>query len=325
MMSQLGRIREMSEQTGEIITVTGVIAPEELGITQTHEHIWLNAYDHYKSYGIVFEDEDMMVQELGEFRSRNGSSMVEVTTVEIGRDPAMLRKISERSGVNIIMGCGWYREFAYPPEVKEMTSRELSEILIKEIEVGVGDTGIRAGIIGEIGTGTQHILPGEERVFRAAALAQQATGVAITTHTTRWGTLALEQIELLRDFGADLSRVIIGHLGDRIGVKSLLPIAEKGVFLEVDNIGYLDYQPEWVRADNVAALVQEGYVDQILLSQDICMLSHLKYQNGPGYGYLLGTFVPMLRDRGVSEEDIEKMLVKNPARVLQRVRPLTRP
>jgi phosphotriesterase-related protein len=248
--------------------------------------------------------------------------MVEVTTVEIGRDPVMLKRISERTGVNIIMGCGWYREFGYPPEVREMTSRDLADILIKEIEVGVGDTGIRAGIIGEIGTGTQHILPGEERVFRASALAQRATGVAITTHTTRWGTLALEQIALLRDFDADLSRVIIGHLGDRIGIKSLLPIAEQGVYLEVDNIGYLDYQPEWVRADNVAALVKEGYVDQILLSQDICMLSHLKYQNGPGYGYLLETFVPMLRERGVTDEEIDKMLVKNPARVLARSKPL---
>lgn len=96
--------------------------------------------------------------------------------------------------------------------------------------------------------------------------------------------------------GADLSRVIIGHLGDRIGVRNLLPIAEKGVYLEVDNIGYLDYQPEYVRADNVAALVKEGFVDRVLLSEDICMLNHLKYTGGKGYGYLLEIFVPLLRN-----------------------------
>jgi len=311
----------MVKSQPEIITVNGPIAPEAMGITQTHEHLWLNAYDHYKSYGIVFEDLDTMVSEVKEYGRLGGQSIVEVTTEEIGRDPEMLREISRQSGVNVIMGCGWYREFGFPDKVKEKTSRELAEIIVKEIEIGVADTGIRAGVIGEIGTGTGHILPAEERVFRAAALAQQKTGVAITTHTTRWGTLALEQIDLLAEAGANLSKVIIGHLGDRIGIRHLLPIAARGVYVEVDNIGYLDYQPEWVRADNVANLVSEGFVNQILLSQDVCMLSHLKYQGGPGYGYLLGTFLPLLRERGVSEADIHTMLVENPARALQRIKP----
>jgi phosphotriesterase-related protein len=216
------------------------------------------------------------------------------------------------------MGCSWYREFAYPAVVAEKNSNELAEILVREIEVGVGDTGIRAGIIGEIGTGRHFIKPAEERVFRASALAQQKTGVAISTHTTRWGTLALEQIAMLREFGADMDKVIIGHLGDRIGVKHLLPIAAEGVYLEVDNIGYTDYQPEWVRADNVAALCKEGFSEKVLLSEDICLLSHLKYQGGKGYGYLLETFVPLLRERSVSDEQIHQMLVENPARVLAR-------
>jgi len=191
-------------------------------------------------------------------------------------------------------------------------------VLVSEIEHGVGDTGIRAGFIGEIGTGRHHVKPAEERVFRASALAQQKTGVAITTHTTRWGTLAHEQIAMLAEFGADLSKVIIGHLGDRIGVHHLLPIAERGVYLEVDNIGYLDYQPEWVRADNVATLVKEGFAHRVLLSEDICMLSHLKYTGGKGYGYLLEVFVPMLKERGVSEEDVHQIMVVNPATVFSR-------
>ncbi len=306
----------MNDPSQHIMTVRGPVPPEALGITQTHEHLWLNAYEHYKNYQFVLEDLDTMVAELAEFTCRGGRSIVEVTTAEIGRDPVALRKISERSGVNIIMGSGWYREFAYPREVAEKSSRELADDLVREIRYGVGESGIRPGIIGEIGTGVGHILPAEERVFRAAALAQQQTGLAITTHTTRWGTLALEQIAMLEEFGADLSRVIIGHLGDRIGVGHLLPIAERGVYLEVDNIGYIDYQPEWVRADNVAALVKEGFGSRILLSQDICLLSHLKYQGGNGYGYLLETFLPLLRQRGVSEEAIHLMLVENPARVL---------
>ena len=314
----------MSNDTNsrEVITVQGTIRPEEMGVTYPHEHLFLDAMDHYSSYGyqLVIDDEDVMAQEILEFTTRGGRTICDVTLDEIGRDPERLVRFSRRTGINIVMGCGWYRDFGYPSIVAEKTSRELAEILVKEVEIGVGDTGIRAGFIGEIGTGRHYIKPAEERVFRAAALAQAQTDVVISTHTTRWGTLAMEQIALLEEFGANLSRVIIGHLGDRIGVKHLLPIAEKGVYLEVDNIGYLDYQPEYVRADNVAALVAEGFVDQVLLSEDICMLNHLMYTGGKGYGYVFETFLPLLLERGVTDEQIHQMMVVNPARAFSRRR-----
>ena len=305
-------------QQTEVITVLGPIDPSEMGITQTHEHLILDAYDHWGSYGFVIDDEEMVIEELKEYTKNGGKTICDVTLDEIGRNPEALVRVSQGSGVHVVMGCGWYREFAYPAVVQEMNSNELADLLVREIEVGVGDTGIRAGLIGELGTGRKFIKPAEERVFRAGALAQKRTGVALSTHTTRWGTLALEQIAMLREYGADMSKVIIGHLGDRRGVEHLLPIAEHGVYLEVDNIGFIDYQPEWVRADNVAALCKEGFSEKVLLSEDICLLSHLKYQNGKGYGYLLEVFIPMLRERGVTEEQIHQMLVTNPATVLAR-------
>lgn len=305
----------------EVITVLGPIKPEQMGVTYTHEHLLIDAMDHYPSYEYVIDDEDMVAKELTEFTSRGGKTICDVTSDEIGRNPEALVRLSRRAGINVVMGCGYYREFGYPKVVEELTSRELAEIMVREIEVGVRDTGVRAGFIGEIGTGRHFVKPAEERVFRAAAIAQQRTGVVVSTHTTRWGTLALEQIAMLEEFGVDPSRIIIGHLGDRIGVKHLLPIAAKGVYLEIDNIGYIDYQPEWVRADNAAALVKEGFGDRVLLSEDICSLRHLKYQGGKGYGYLLEIFVPMLRERGVSDEAIQKMLVINPARAFARSRP----
>jgi phosphotriesterase-related protein len=307
-----------SPQNMEVITVLGTIEPSDLGVTQTHEHLLIDAYDHYRDYGVVIDDEELIVDELKNFTNSGGKTIVDVTLDEIGRNPEGLGRLSRASGVHVVMGCAWYREFGYPSIVEERNSNELAEILVQEIEIGVRNTGIRAGIIGEIGTGRGHIKPAEERVFRAAALAQAKTGIAITTHTTRWGSLALEQIAMLREYGADLSRVVIGHLGDRRGLQHLLPIAEQGVYLEVDNIGYDDYQPEWVRADNVAALCREGFIDQVLLSEDICMLKHLKYQGGKGYGYLLDVFVPMLRERSVTDEQIHRMLVTNPARMLAR-------
>ncbi|MBI4025081.1 MAG: phosphotriesterase-related protein [Verrucomicrobia bacterium] len=302
----------------EVITVLGPIAPDQMGIMQTHEHLLVDAMDHYGGYEFVMDDEELAIQELREFTSRGGKTICDATLDEIGRNPQALARIAKAAGIHVVMGCGWYREFGYPRIVEERTSRELADVLVKEIEEGVGDTKIRAGFIGEIGTGRHFIKPAEERVFRAAALAQQQTGVAISTHTTRWGTLALEQIAMLKDFGADLSKVIIGHLGDRRGVHHLLPIAENGVWLEVDNIGYFDYQPEFVRADNVAALVRDGFGERVLLSEDICMTKHLKFNGGKGYGYLLEVFIPMLRKRGLKEEDIHKLLVTNPANAFAR-------
>jgi phosphotriesterase-related protein len=302
----------------EVITVLGPISPDQMGITQTHEHLILDAYDHYKSYDLVIDDEELVVDELKNFTRNGGRTICDVTLDEIGRNPAALARVSKAAGIHVVMGCGWYREFGYPAVVEERNSNELADILVKEIEQGVGDTGIRAGLIGEIGTGRHYIKPAEERVFRAAALAQQRTGVAVSTHTTRWGTLALEQIAMLREYGAEPTKIIIGHLGDRRGVHHLLPIAQQGVYLEVDNIGFLDYQPESIRADNVAALCSEGFADKVLLSEDICMLSHLHYRGGKGYGYLLEVFIPLLKQRGVTEQQIHAMLVDNPARVLSR-------
>jgi phosphotriesterase-related protein len=123
---------------------------------------------------------------------------------------------------------------------------------------------------------------------------------------------------MLEESGADLSKVIIGHLGDRRGVRHLLPIAARGVYVEVDNIGYLDYQPEWVRADNVAALVKEGFGERVLLSEDICSTHHHAHMGGKGFGYLLEVFVPMLRQRGLTPDDVQRLLVENPARAFAR-------
>jgi phosphotriesterase-related protein len=175
---------------------------------------------------------------------------------------------------------------------------------------------VYAGVIGEIGTGRGAIAPAEERVLRAAARAQRKTGAALFTHTTHFGELALEQLALLAEEGVDLRRVVISHLGDRRGIATLLPIAATGATLSIDNIGYREYQSDQQRADNVVALVAEGFLDQIVLSGDVCQLSHLHAYGGKGYDHVLRVFVPLLRERGLAEAQIERMLVHNPRRIL---------
>ena len=127
----------------EVITVTGLIRPEQMGITYPHEHLFLDAMDHYPGYGyqLVIDDEDIMAKEMLEFTSRGGRTVCDVTLDEIGRDPVRLARFAKRAGIQVLMGCGWYRDFGYPPIVAEKSSRELAEVLVREIEIGVGETG----------------------------------------------------------------------------------------------------------------------------------------------------------------------------------------
>src|SRR2546426_6427515 len=174
---------------------------------------------------------------------------------------------------------------------------------------------LRTGVIGEIGTDRYWITPAEERVFRAAARAQRKTGVAIVTHTTHFGELALEQIALLREEGVPPERISISHLGDRLDPEPLLAVARQGVYLSIDNIGYVGdgYPEDGVRARNVRMLIHEGHVEQILLSGDVCQKTHLHAYGGKGYDHVPVRFLPLLREHGISEEQIHKMTVLDPA------------
>ena len=243
---------------------------------------------------------------------------MDATSGGLGRNPLALRRISEASGVRIIMGSGWYRECVYPPVVSEKDPGALADLIAAEILHGADGTGVRAGIIGEIGTERKHITPAQERVFRAAARAQRWTGACVMTHTTHFGELAMEQIALLREEGVPPERIAISHLGDRHDTTQLLRVAREGVFLSVDNIGYVGggYPSDEVRMRNVCHLAAEGHLAQVVLGGDICQKSHLSAYGGKGYAHVLRSFLPLLRAHGVEEEAIHQMMVANPARML---------
>src|SRR5439155_26640097 len=134
-------------------------------------------------------------------------------TIGIGRNPAGLQRLSEATGLHIVMGAGWYRERVYPKLITELSTNQLADRVIQEFREGVDGTGVCPGIIGEIGTERFYITPAEERVFRACARAQRQIGATITTHTTHFGDLALEQVALLTEEGVPPDRIIVGHLG----------------------------------------------------------------------------------------------------------------
>ena len=301
-----------------IITVTGPIPASEAGCTLSHEHVLCDLWAFTKSYDGILDDESLAVAELANYRDAGGSSLIDATSVGLGRNPVALRRISEATGIRIIMGAGWYRECVYPAVVWERDANALADLIVNELVQGADGTGVRAGIIGEIGTERKHITPAQERVFRAAARAHRRTGACIMTHTTHFGELALEQIALLRDEGVPAERIVISHLGDRHDPNPLMKIAREGVFVSVDNIGYRGngYPPDEVRLRNVCLLAAEGHLAQIVLGGDICQKSHLAAYGGKGYAHVQRSFVPMLRAQGLDDDAIRQMTVVNPARML---------
>jgi predicted metal-dependent phosphotriesterase family hydrolase len=301
-----------------IQTVLGPIDPSEASVTLAHEHVLIDAWAFSRSYDAILDDEELAIRELGALVEAGGRTVVDCTSIGIGRDPDALVRVARATGLNIVMGTGWYRELVYPPIIRESGVAELADRLVEDLTVGIGDARVRAGFIGEVGTERGRISAAEERVLRAAADAQRRTGVAIWTHTTNAGDLALEQVSLLTGAGVPVERIVVSHVGDRITPGRLDALASTGVYLCIDNIGYVGagYPSDDVRAEHVARLVRDGLADRVLLSGDTCTRSALLAYGGEGYARVLSTFVPRLRERGVSEGAITAMLVTNPAAIL---------
>jgi phosphotriesterase-related protein len=304
-----------------IETVFGPIPPDALGITLMHEHTLCDIWDWggRMGYDSTVDDEQLLAEELTIYREAGGSALVDVTTIGIGRHPAGLRRLADETGLHVIMGAGWYRERVYPRYVYELSTNQLADYIVREFIDGAEGTGVRPGVIGEIGTERFHITPAEERVFRASARAQRVTGATITTHTTHFGDLALEQVALLTQEDVRPDRIVIGHLGERRGIDDVLAVARTGVYVEIDHVGRQPTsgaQPERQRAKNVVAVARAGHIDQLLISMDICANSLLHWNGGHGYDHLLRTFIPLLSEEGLTESEVRTILVDNPRRVL---------
>lgn len=303
---------------GQVMTVTGPKDPGELGITHSHEHVFWDYFQMIRSYDVIFEDETVAIREVGLFKEAGGGTLVDCTNVGIGPKPDALRRVSLATGVNIVAGSGWYRKPVYVDDVYRKTSYQLSEMLITELTDGFGDTGVRAGFIGEIGTERGSVRASEERVFLAAARASVQTGAPIWTHTTHFGELALDQIDILERAGVSPDRIVISHLGDLEDTSRIMAIARRGAYLSIDNIGYTGegYPNDDIRLASVLALLEAGYGDQVVLGTDIGTRSALKSYGGRGFAWLIDNFIPAMRKAGVSEDDVRRLTVTNVARAL---------
>jgi len=297
------------------MTVLGPVPVDRLGITLMHEHLFIDLCRVTRDPDHWLNDLSLTVEEVKRFFDAGGRTLVDVTNRDLGRDPLRVQRVATETGLNIVMGCGWYREPFYRQEIYEKTTKQVAEDIVREIEDGIGDTGVRPGIIGEIGCDRNYISPAEERSFRAAGRAHKRTGLSITTHVVRCPA-GLDQLNLLEEEGVDLRRVIIGHCCTYPDPNYHEAVARRGAFVEFDIIRS---SAEWdmaARVEYVMLLVKKGYLRQILLSHDVCMKSHLHAYGGNGYDYVLKDFSPRLLRAGLSQEQIQVLLVENPISAL---------
>ena len=313
-----------------IRTVRGDMAPEELGITATHEHLICNQalcrsnedFPPSPRGLMIFQDVDLIVTELSYFYAAGGRAVAEMTVHGWGRDVAALQQISERTGVHVIGCSGFYVEECHPDFVAESSIEELADFLVSELIVGADGTDIRTGVL-KSGVGRPVIEGADEKCARAVALAHKRTGFAITTHTSgnmrfeiEGGNLGMQHLDLFEAEGVDPTRVIIGHTDENVDIRQLSRLAQRGAYVQFDVISMTWWLLDETRVELLCQMVDRGYEDHLLLSSDRCALRLLKAGGGPGYDHVLRNFVPRLREAGFDDALLNRILVQNPARAL---------
>lgn len=243
------------------------------------------------------------------------------------RDPEGLAYVARATGVNIVMGCGYYVGISHPGDMDERTECQITDEIVGEIFEGADGTGVRPGIIGEIGCSAP-LSPNEVKVLRAAAAAQCRTGAPMDVHPGFDDAVALEIVEILRDAGAVLDHTMISHMEVMdFSLETRLRILEAGCYIGYDNFGNLGYPHAYLgkvvnlttdlaRIRDIKELIDLGFAERILLGQDLVFKDMLSAYGGYGYAHLLENAVPLMRDMGLAEEHIRAMLVDNPRRFL---------
>jgi phosphotriesterase-related protein len=295
----------------QVMTVTGPVPADELGIVLPHEHLLIDTTTEYRADGLL-HDEHLTARELAWFRELGGTTIVDLTTTEIGRNPAGLQRIAQATGVTIVMACGHYRDpYLDRAWFDQHSVDDIAAGMIHEATHGVDGTGIRPGIIGEIGADRAWISAAEERSLRAAARAHHATGLTISTHAARW-PVGRAQLAILREEGVPPHRVIIGHCDSVPDHEYHLELAAAGCYVELDNIGTGTPLDDEIALRYLLALRTSGHLRQILLSHDVFLRSHLKAHGGNGYTHLLQDFRTSLANAGLGDDELHTLLRDNP-------------
>ena len=278
---------------------------------------------------MMLDNIDEAISELTFYKLAGGNSVVECSLPGMGRDPVALSKISRATGINVVCSSGWYVAASHPSYVKAKSVDELAAIIVGEITRGIGITGIKAGAIKAALSGPPNkpFMGDEEKVLRAAARAQAKTGAALNIHPNFMGQHWHTYLDILKEEGANLSKCCANHMEmfcpDLEYQKSVL---EHGVYIAYDQFGheqYIDsispgwgFKPDSTRVEYLLQLIRAGYTNRIVLSNEAAFKSCYRKYGGFGYAHILESIVPELRYKGVTEEQLNTMLVENPKTLL---------
>jgi phosphotriesterase-related protein len=356
---------------GRVLTVNGPIAPAALGYTLMREHVFVDLTtpedqpDRWAAVGRTrpigatavhlyeapltmdilgavmlgapnrdnwrLDDERTAIAEVADFRRHGGGTIVEATSIGLGRNPVGLRRVADATGAHIVMGTGRHMPGWYPGNLADRSIESLTEEIVRDIVSGAEGTDVRAGIVGEVGTGAHPEAGVENRILRAAARASRLTGAALLLHAPGASRQHAKLIDIVAGEGADPARIILAH-ADEIAdqISYLKALMDRGATLAFDRLGEpplvtrvrpIDFEV----ARTIVQLIEAGYADRIVLSQGVNEKTRLKSYGGTGYAFIEESFLPWLRRQGVGDAAIEQISVRNPQRLLSFVAPGAQP
>jgi len=319
-------------------TARGPIAPTELGVTLMHEHIFVLSTEIMLNYPEAWGDEEQRIADavarMNELASRGIQSVVDLTVVGLGRYIPRIQRIAEQTPLNIIVATGIYTYNDIPfyfhfrgPGTPLEGPELMVDMFVRDIREGIAGTSVKAGIL-KCATDSPGMTKGVERVLRAVAQAHRQTGVPISTNTHAKSKRGLEQQRVFREEGVDLSRVVIGHSGDTTDLDYLEELIAAGSYLGMDRFGIDTILPFEDRVNTVAQLCERGHAGKMVLSQDAaCFNDWLPEPDLPAilpnwhYLHIHNDVIPALKKQGVTEAQIQTMLVDNPRTIFKNQNP----
>ncbi len=300
-----------------IQTVRGRIKPSQLGMTLIHEHImvdFIGADKVSKDRYDVDEVFEVMLPYLKEIRALGVTGFGECTPMFLARDSGLLARLAETVDMHIITNTGMYKEPYIPQYAFQKSADELAQMWTTEMEKGIEDTGIRPGFI-KIAVNPGNLIPVQQKIVRAAARTSLSTGLTIASHTGH-GIAAMETMDILEQEGVSLSKYIFVHAGSEQNQEYHFKAAERGAWVEYDHIKKADANRS---IQLIKAMLEKGHEDNLLLSQDAGWynVGQPKGGNIKGFAYIVEDFIPLMKQSGIDQNTIDKLMITNPSRALQ--------
>jgi phosphotriesterase-related protein len=317
-----------------IETVRGRLDTAGLGVTLMHEHIFVLDAEIASNYPEDWGDEAARVggaiARLNELKARGVDTIVDLTVIGLGRYIPRIQEIAAETELNIIVATGIYtycdlpHYFQYRGPGTVLGGEELiADMFVRDIQEGIAGTGVRAGIL-KCATDAPGLTPGVERILRATAQAHRRTGVPISTHTHARRRVGLDQQRIFREEGVDLSRVVIGHSGDTTDIGYLEELIANGSYIGMDRFGIDSILSFEDRVKTVARMCERGHAGKMVLSHDAACFNHwLPERQLPAmlprwhYLHIHNDVIPALKREGVTEAQLDTMLVENPRRIFE--------